>query len=1559
MSDNKENKVSVLLEITQNMQSFSETIPFKTPTLQKDLDNEIAANQQNIQFEEEVEKKEQEFLNKDIFAVFEDLQNNQSNIFGEMYINKKENEISYLFTDVHLNGSPITIQIIQRDNNEFDVGNNLFISQYNRTTKEPETIFTNGLEAIKFLFDKKYPNDINPYYQYLGVNTELINKPNEEKVIHPIIKDDTYNFLKKFGIKNKDSFFIPEIGFIYQKDKVWHIIEHNDVKFNINDFDTFIKIFLAAKKLNNIHLYNHPKLEEQMNKAVIQFKQNHENKLIEIEKTQENSKSEDDFDIPPHLFSFAQHKEEIIKVDVDAIYDDSDYDEEQVAFLPYDGYHSMYDEEVDVENIRQYNMELMQNLQEYQNDINNQPVMSEQVIDTYLDDINSQLSAITEENKESQNLYMDHENMMNALYNNETQNIYETNDQLALHMHLEHDKMVSMKGESMWLKLDNLLKKYEYTIEDFFEVAKYRPFQIKPQILQYDKDKKTVFNHKKYIFTSNKDVKISFAIEVNQWYMYANNKGGEGLASLLQNLFKQVNLTVSDKHIETIISFVENHKSMIDDEKNKRIEKRNKMNDVLEHNVKDENMIPCIENTIGLEKFFDNYIKEDTFFLFDVEHKEMKLRGSSNKNEYQIGNKHYRFNNNQWVCVEDKERGIGLFPLLQKIKNHHQSEIDSVVENINKFIPSVMLEDDDYYHIPTLTKEEIQAEKKAIVQNTIPTENQTVSNTNVNHNDTVNINSVVNNNIQQESVASINPINTINPQEITESFDLLVKNKIEQMLLSKQVVDYFSLATFIKLAQSDTNNNKPYHFKATQNPNEILFGNPAKKQIAIGIGNLNTARDFIQHIATLYKLNVDNEYNRANIYLKPFLHDLVAQREKVKLEQHQSQLLEQKIDELKNNNVELKETKSNHQEFDKKEAVIVNNEPVKQETPEEQYNLMLGLDYASQTQALKPKLDDYSIHFNNQKVYAPFNFVFEKYKKMHGSLYANFKLDKPNISTDKINIKIINNDKSHPINSIDVTQSILYSNEEYTIHYSNGESKTGHSLIELCQIIFDKRLSIQKLHQAIAEVKEISFLNLYPMSDLIISLGGMKQKSTNYEYGDLTISISNFANNNQMFKIWQNGTSGIKTIEFAQMLKLYAETGQYPTKELIKSPDNQEICGFAIGKQIVKDCYLNLNNVQKLSFLNTSIQNEVEKQMSDKKKFDLLLPQQLPDSSMMINYLVNKRKINPKFVKELDQYKIYAGEYDVKQTTWYNYINKTHNKPVMYPVVVFASNDSFAAVRGMTEEADFIKQNVPGSNSSEPFYIEPSPDYAYADLEDSDYYHVACFEAAIDGLSYRCLHPKTHIFSLSGTNVNFLIDALIEVDSIMKPDSNIKFIYALDNIDYDENGKVIDKASRLAYFKVIDRMSDYCYDKFISELESIHNINDDLFVSNMIQEINEQKIDEHKKEKMIGFIQQIARDIPENLNEHNKDFRKQLGAFLFNLNFVETGIFQLKLPQDEKYGQFKDWNDYLIHIVTKKQEENPNLSLEEIHENIIKEFNPTIMKIEEKKALKKQMKATM
>ena len=1554
MSDNKENKVSVLLEITQNMQSFSETIPFKTPTLKKDLDNEIVANQQHIQFEEEVKKKEQEFLNKDIFAIFEDLQNNHSNIFGEMYINKKENEISYLFTDVHLNGSPITIQIVKKDSNEFDMGNELFINQYNRTTKEPETIFINELEAVKFLFDKKYPNDINPYYRYLGVNTELINKSNEEKVIHPIIKDETYNFLKQFGLKNKDSFFIPDIGFIYQKEKKWHIIEHNDIKFNINDFDTFIKIFVAAKKLNNIHLYNHPKLEKQMNIAVEKFKQNHKNKLVEIEKIQENSKSEEDFDIPPHLFSFAKHKDEIIKVNVDAIYDEPDTDSEQIAFLPYDEYYSTYDMELDVENIRQYNMQLMQELQEYQNNINSQPVVNEQIINTYLDDINYQLSEATKEYIEEPDVYMDHENIMDALYNNESQNIYETNDQLALHMQLEHDKMVALKGESMWLQLDNLLKKYEYTIEDFFEVAKYRPFQIKPQILQYDKNKKTVFNHKEYIFTNSTGVKIAFAIEDDQWYMYTNNKGGNGLASLLQNLFKQVNLTVSDKHIETIISFVETHKSMIDDEKKRRIEKRNKMNDVIEQNVKDENMIPCIEQTIGLEKFFDNYIKENTFFIFDIESKEMKLRGNSNKNEYQISNKHYRFNNNQWVCVEDKERGIGLFTFLQKIKNNNQSEINIVVENINKFIQNVMLQDDDYYHIPTLTKEEIQSEKKVIVQNSNTTENHTISNIDINHSDnTANINITKNNNIKQE------PINTINQQEIIQSFDQLVQNKIDQMLLSKKITDYFSLTTFIKLAQNDSNSKKPYHFQNTQNINEILFGNPTKKQLVIDISNLNTASDFIQHIVHLYKLDVDNEYNRANIYLKPFLYDLVAQREKVKLEQHQSQLLEQKIDEFKNNNVELKETKSNHQEFDKKETIIVNNEPIKQETPEEQYNLMLGLDYASQTQALKQKLDDYSIHFNNQKVYAPFNFVFEKYKKMYGSLYANFKLDKPNISTDKIIIKITNSDKANPITSIDITQSILYSNEEYAIHYNNGETKTGHSLIELCQIIFDKRLSIQKLHQAIAEVKEISFLNLYPMSDLIISLGGIKQKSTNYEYGDLTISISNFANNNQMFKIWQNGTSGIKTIEFAQMLKLYAETGQYPTKELIKSADNQDICGFVIGKQLVKDCYLNLNNVQKLSFLNTSIQNEVEKQMSDKKKFDLLLPQQLPDSSMMINYLVNKRKINPNFVKELDQYKIYAGEYDVKQTTWYNYINKTHNKPVMYPVVVFASNDSFAAVRGMTEEADFIKQNVPGSNSSEPFYIEPSPEYAYADLEESDYYHVACFEAAIDGLSYRCLHPKTHIFSLSGTNVNFLIDALIEVDSIMKPDSNIKFIYALDNIDYDENGKVIDKASRLAYFKVIDRMSDYCYDKFISELESIHNINDDLFVSNMIQEINEQKIDEQKKEKMIGFIQQISHNIPENLNEHNKDFRKQLGEFLFNLNFVETGIFQLKLPQDEKYGQFKDWNDYLIHIVTKKQEENPNLSLEDIHEKIIKEFNPTIMKIADKKALKKQMKATM
>ena len=40
---------------------------------------------------------------------------------------------------------------------------------------------------------------------------------------------------------------------------------------------------------------------------------------------------------------------------------------------------------------------------------------------------------------------------------------------------------------------------------------------------------------------------------------------------------------------------------------------------------------------------------------------------------------------------------------------------------------------------------------------------------------------------------------------------------------------------------------------------------------------------------------------------------------------------------------------------------------------------------------------------------------------------------------------------------------------------------------------------------------------------------------------------------------------------------------------------------------------------------------------------------------------------------------------------------------------------------------------------------------------------------------------------------------------------------------------------------------------------------------------------------------------------------------------------------------------FLVHIVKQKEKEYPNLTLEEIHENIIEEFNPNMIKTELKK----------
>ena len=357
-----------------------------------------------------------------------------------------------------------------------------------------------------------------------------------------------------------------------------------------------------------------------------------------------------------------------------------------------------------------------------------------------------------------------------------------------------------------------------------------------------------------------------------------------------------------------------------------------------------------------------------------------------------------------------------------------------------------------------------------------------------------------------------------------------------------------------------------------------------------------------------------------------------------------------------------------------------------------------------------------------------------------------------------------------------------------------------------------------------------------------------------------------------------------------------------------------------------------------------------------KKKFDLLLPSPSKDSKLMFDYLVNKRKLNPKYVEELNGAKIYAGEYDAKQTSWYNQLYNQNNEVIFYPVVVFASNDKFAAVRGITEDSDFIKQNVPGSNNSEPFYVEPSEDYSYKDSNNNEHYHVAVFEAAIDALSYRCLHPQTHVFSLSGTNVNFLIDAMIESEHLVKNNVDMKFLYALDNLAKDEDGKVIDKASRAAYFKVLEQMGNHCYNSFIDNIDGIQDVQNESLIQKINQHIADNKdFDESQKEQLMNCINNIEQKINKNemLTYNNKELQHDLGNVLFDIRFVQTGRFELALPQSQKYGQHKDWNEFLVHIVKQKEKEYPNLTLEEIHENIIEEFNPNMIKTELKKELKK------
>lgn len=1620
-------KVSDLLDQSNNLQSFSETVSFIRPDF-LDNDSKLINEYKTKKVENILKNKEKELEETSIFQLIKKLE--ESNTFGQIFISKKNgmNETEEihdcLFIDLPIEYN--TIRIISQNNEATS------ITQYNRARDEDIKILDlSSKELLKFLFDSKFNNDADMEYKkyLLGDNqqnekyTQFIEQGNQKPVQKAIIKDEIYMFLKSMGVKNKDSFYLDKVGFIYQKNDIWNFIEHPDIQCNVNDFDNFLKIIIAASKLNNIHLYNHKEIQEKLDKAVNILKNKYSEHLENLELYKENSKPEEEFDILPSIFSFANKYDDIKQAYLELIEDTDLYD---YGIIPHDEYYfesENYDQDyAELMLIQEENNSLLLELHELHEQINKQNVETEASINEQLLYINTQLEE-AKEDKYDQMMYELYDRVDYLSYNEE---MYDTMP----------SKTIIKNENSMWLKLDNLTKEHEYTIEDFFQVTQYRPFSVHPKIRWHDEV--NMFPEKRYDFTSKQNnMTVSFAVKDDMWYLYQKNMQGDGLASFVQHLYKQVGHELEDVQATHFIKYIESNKEFLDGEKDKRMLKKEIAQKTITPFINMENgYIQYIEQTIGLEAFLTKFVHDKkTYFLFNIDNVESRIRGNTSepRNEFEIGNEHYRFKDNKWVSIETKKQNEGFLPFIHHICQYDSDKIQHMLNNINLYIKNVVLLNEQLYTTPKLAnyqepkitesssileskdsfiqkqsvKNQNNIDNKNTVDENIPTvqpddylidnikieeysyvdnsyipaemyEGNVLEINSTNENEIIDSSNLIDATPNQNSEPVIekvkteeiqNIINPINDDEILTAFQDKVNNRFQALLLKNSAIYHFSVDTFIDICER---NQKPYFLKKVDG--ELFLGKNYNHKL--DLTKIESPVNIVEQVVSIYpQFSVEKEITRINELLEPELFERLKIRELEKLAIHENELLKDKIIELKHQNpllsqnehhyVETKqqenkstsELNNKHQDrgfvLNESDSTVVTQNKVESESPQEQYDRMLGLDYKLWNQPLKNTLNEYSIPFNNKKVTVPFSQVLKEYLRLIKR--EDWEIDKFSHLKNSASFDIINHGSSN-IKSINVQQSTLFDSEEYTIYFKNNEQQQGKSLTELMKIMFGNQLNIVKLHQAIGNVKEINFLNLYPMADIITNLGG-KKKSANYEFNNLTININDtMLENAQMFKIWQNGEKGAKSVEFARMLLLNMNTGILPTKDLIKDEQYKEYCSFLEGKNLIKSFYLNLNNIQKISFMNNNQQVELDKIKTDKEKFDLLLPSPSKDSKLMFDYLVNKRKLNPKYVEELNGAKIYAGEYDAKQTSWYNQLYNQNNEVILYPVVVFASNDKFAAVRGITEDSDFIKQNVPGSNNSEPFYVEPSEDYSYKDSNNNEHYHVAVFEAAIDALSYRCLHPQTHVFSLSGTNVNFLIDAMIESEHLVKNNVDMKFLYALDNLSKDEDGKVIDKASRAAYFKVLEHMGNHCYNSFIDNIDGIQDVQNDSLIQKINQYIVDNKdFDESQKEQLINCINNIEQKINKNeiLTYNNKELQHDLGNMLFDIRFVQTGRFELALPQNQKYGQHKDWNEFLVHIVKQKEHEYPNLTIEEIHENIIEEFNPNMIKTELKKELKK------
>lgn len=1457
-------------------------------------------------------------------------------------------------------------------NNSYDFINNIFKIAYD-DVESSELSFEEYCNA--YVFDDSFKKELE--LKQTKINESQDNKINE---------DEFYHYLMAIGGERNGFVYVADIGIFYQSNNCWRIIGGD---LDIKNVDDGLKVIISMRKHKNPNFHNFMDIDED----AMRLKEGIQNNL---------NKAENRYYSYSDLMTKEGHNKDSDNVQVYYPYDNDDdiiendfsenhlemdmisipqvnLNNEEKGLEPQskEGLLLQLKQDVLVDNI---------DIDEGIKPINNNYTNEDSTLSSH--DIMNMMIFNDYENGQNHDLSYEYEpyqfndsNDMNQESINTNANLIEDNS-INVYNNNSNEENNNEK-KFMFEDLKEFSK--EISIESFFEVALALNFNLKPTIEEFNSEKIHRIKIYKFVTKKDKDVSFKYAIKNNLWQSMNDNNKGEGLEELLIDLYDNLKIKLLDekgKNSKIYVDFIHENEELLSQVNNK-----NKiLNTYVENQLIDLSSFP-----IKLEEIVSNYSQKFKFLFNHADFENVERKGSL-KPELKLDTLRYRFNNDSWYEFSTKETGNGYDSLIQHINFCYENK-DKIVSVLNKqyeFLLKYISHDNFNKKYYALENDE---EKLNLIES-------------INLGETVYQEDVVESKIENKKIEDTNNISTIN-ETVTEIENDYVEEKVEEAPTNPQIIakqnekdeinslkeyilkiqkgeinkdkiesvleelikinkeillnenNIFDIFTFKNVMDYCIKNNKPYKdfiFDEERN----LYTN-GKISFPSNI-NVNQLIDLI--IAKYPKLKLEDEQNRVALVLDEMLSEKIGNKIKEQLEEYKNKLIDKEISNLNDIAIDVKidkdslNNKSKPLKVDDIEAQNVvdfqrdfKDESVESQkkflTPQEEFENLLEIGNDFYQLNIKDKLYEYNINKNNTRVIIDFgnllNNVMFKY-----SIGNKVKNNTRNIS---------NSSKSYNIDFEDGFSISINSNnnsEYWEVRNDTNNAwrfeKTGDSLTVLLDNIlkqYNVRTSNYNINKLIGNEKENEFLYLFPKVFLLEKLGAVK-KSSNYEIGNCVIGIKD-----NVFSIWNRNNS--PSASSIKMVQLIFNEVKEPHKEMTHSE----------AKEVIKNIYLNLKSYE-IDNISSSRVDKSDDEMIKANEFKIMLPPMENDNSLMYDYLVNKRFINKNIV---DFYAatntIYQGLYDVNKKRLYR--KYVRDEDIEWqPVVVFLG-DGLASVRGCTPSGNEIKENVPGSNVSYPFVLkEYNADYEYKDDIDTKKipYKLVFNEAPIDSLSYKSIFPISMTYSILGINTNSMVDALKEIH---KTDSSVQLVYALDNVEITKtektkivDGKEIkveleeshDKASRLAYLNFLKKMADFSFEEFMTmhkeDIESKHLYNTELLeeVRNIL--IEKYKISHERNEEVQIEFNNLMNKISEKqiseLNIYSSVFKETFGKIMFDVRFIDTNRFKLEVPSHPKYGEYKDWNEFLENIVLQKKKENPKLSLEEIHENIILEFNPDLQK---------------